>query len=234
MSTTETVRYASADQVIRAATDTKASEAPDVLNTRAKSRAESATQKWINRTGRPFHPVRVGTAGEPRTWEVYDVEDAVSWRPAVITLDNANPLPLDPAEGDAIEVRDGRDSWDDITDEEGDTWTLDYRRKRLQIYHRRIAVTPYDDPDRRFVRLTYRYGPLGEDVQIADDGLVESVPPDVAEAVAAKAATMLALDDDARASIPDDGQLTGRSTKRQALKETWKDTTAEYSGFSTV
>jgi hypothetical protein len=234
MSATDDIRYASTEKVIRTATDMDPAEADEILQTRAKARAKAATQKWINRTGQPFHPVRVGNIDDPRTWEVYDVEKAVSWWPAVVILDNDSPLPLDPSQGDTIEVREGRDTWEDITDEEGDSWVLDYQQRRLQIYHRNLAFGPYDDPDRRFVRLTYRHGPLGDDVQITDDGLVESVPADVTEAVAAKAATKLALDDDARASIPDDGQLTARTTKRDALEAIWEDTTAEYSGFSTV
>jgi len=228
------VRYATAEEVIQAATDTKPSSAPDHLTQRAKSRAAAATQKWVNRTGRPFHPVRVGDPGDPRTWEVYDVQKATSWHPATVSLNNANPLPLDPDTGDAIEIRNGRDSWDDVTAEEGDAWTLDYRRKRLRVYHRHLAVSPYDDPNTRFCRLTYRYGPLGEEVSITSDGVVESAPADVREAVAAKAAAMLALNDESGQSVPDDGQLTGRSTKKEALESTYEDTAAEYSGFSTV
>lgn len=233
MSTSQDVRYASADAVIRAL-DKDPNTVGDRLQTRAKTRAAAATQKWINRTGRPFHEHRIGNPDDPRTWEVYDVQDAVSWSPATVFLDNANPLPLDPNAGDAIEVRDGRDSWEDVTDEEGDAWTLDYRRRRLRIFERRFVNPPWDDPNTRFVRMTYRHGPLDDDVTITDDGLVESVPADVAEAVAAKAASMLALDDDAMSSGPDNGQLTNRQTKKQALNDAYEDTAAEYSGFSTM
>ncbi|EMA17185.1 hypothetical protein [Haloarcula amylolytica] len=227
------VRYAPTDDVLRAL-DLDPNTVQDSLKTRAKSRVASATQKWINRTNRPFHPKRVGDPSEPRTWEVYDVQDAVSWHPATISLDNANPLPIDPAQGDVIEVRTGRDEWENITDQEGEAFTLDYRRRRLRVFERRFTNTPWDDPNTRFCRLTYRHGPLGEDVTVTDDGLVEGVPADVVEAVAAKAATMLALDDDQMTSAPDSGQLTNRSTKEQALEETWQDTTASYSGFSTL
>jgi hypothetical protein len=227
------IRYATADEVLLALSpDTDPATVPDHTRERAIKRAASATEKWINRTGRAFHPVRVGAVDEPRSWEVHDVQDARSWSPARVILDNARPVPLDPAEGDAIEIRSGRDQWDDVTDEEGDAWTLDYRRRRLRVFERRLAITRRDDPNTSFVRLTYRYGPLGEDVQINEDNVVESAPPDVREAVAAKAASMLALNDNTTLDIPDDGQLTSRASRSEALKAAYEDTAAEYSGFS--
>jgi hypothetical protein len=229
----EPIRYASADDVLLALDEAPDTAEPYLIN-RATKRAAAATKKWINRTGRPFHPVRVGATDEPRSWEVHDVQHAISWHPATVTLDNARPLPLDPAEGDAIEIRNGRDSWEPVTDEEGDAWTLDYRRRRLRVFERRLGVHPYDDPNTSFVRLTYRYGPLGEEVTIDDSNVVTSVSSDVAQAVAAKAASMLALDDDALTSIPDEGQLSSRSRKREALNATYENTAAEYSGFSTL
>ncbi|RDZ61365.1 hypothetical protein C5B90_19010 [Haloferax sp. Atlit-12N] len=226
------VRYASVEAVLTAATDSDPSMAAQWERDRAKRRAVAATETWVRETGKAFHAVRVGDPNEPRTWPVFDVQDAVSWSPATIILDE-QPLPIDAVEGDAIEVRDGRDSWDDITAEEGDSWTLDYRRKRLRIHHRRFARKPWDDPNTRFCRLTYRYGPLDDTVSMTD-GLVESVPEDVAEAVAAKAAMRLTLDDNSERGLPDDGQLTSRGSKRAALKEEWEDTVANYTGFSTL
>ena len=227
------VRYASVDRVLTTALDSDPATVPEWQRDRAKRRAAAATETWIRETGKAFHAVRVGDPNEPRTWPVFDVQDAVSWSPATVILDE-QPLPIDPVEGDAIEVRDGRDSWDPITSEEGDAWTLDYRRKRLRIHHRRFARKPWDDPNTRFCRLTYRYGPLDEPVSMTADGLVESVPDDVAEAVAAKAAMRLALDDDAATGVPDDGQMTSRGSKRSALKEEWEETVANYTGFSTL
>ncbi|ELZ96053.1 hypothetical protein C440_05667 [Haloferax mucosum ATCC BAA-1512] len=232
-SATDDVRYASADAVLTAASDTDPSTAPQWERDRAKRRAVAVTKTWVTETGKAFHPVRVGDPSEPRTWPVFDVQDAVSWSPATVLLDE-QPLPIDPAEGDALEVRDGRNSWDDVTSEEGDTWTLDYRRKRLRIYRRRFVRKPWDNPNTRFCRLTYRYGPLDDTVSMTDDGLVESVPEDVVEAVAAKAAMRLTLDDDATTGVPDDGQLTSRGSKRAALKEEWEETVANYTGFSTL
>ncbi|ELZ84456.1 hypothetical protein C453_12956 [Haloferax elongans ATCC BAA-1513] len=226
------VRYASVDAVLTAATDSDPSSAQQWERDRAKRRAAAATETWINQTGKAFHEVRVGNPSDPRTWPVFDVHDAISWSPATVILDE-QPLPIDAAQSDAVEVRDGRDSWDDITSEEGDEWTLDYRRKRLRIHRRRFSRKPWDNPNTRFCRLTYRYGPIDEDVTITD-GLVENVPNDVAEAVAARAAMRLTLDDNAQRGVPDNGQQTSRGSKRAALKEEWEETVADYTGFSTL
>ena len=225
-------RYATTDAVLLAL-DKNPDKVQQHVKDRAKSRVESATQKWINRTNKAFHPHQIGDPSDPRTWEVYDVHKALSWEPATIMLDH-DPLPINPDEGDTIEVREGRDDWEDITNNEGNDYTLDYQRGRLRIFERRFSFLPWDDPNTRFVRLNYRHGPLNESVTVENDGLVTGVPPDVAEAVAAKAASMLAIDDDSQKGIPDDGQLSSRSSKRQALNETWEDTAAEYSGFSTL
>ncbi|RLM81293.1 hypothetical protein DVK05_09865 [Halorubrum sp. Atlit-8R] len=233
------IRYATVDAVLLALgkdpdPDPAAGGHSEELLDRIKKRVASATQTWINRTGRAFHPVRVGAVDEPRSWEVHDVQDARSWSPAKVIVDNPRPLPFDPTEGDTIEIRSGRNQWDDVTDEEGDAWSMDYRRRRLRVFERRLAITRRDDPNTSFVRLTYRYGPLGEEVQINADNVVTSVPPDVSEAIAAKAATQLALDDELRRSVDDDGQLTSSSSKRSALQESWEDTVADYTGFSTL
>ena len=229
------VRYATVEAGLLALDpDTDPDSVAQYKRDRARKRAASATEKWINRTGRAFHPVRVGDPDEPRSWEVHDVQDAMSWSPARVIVDHARPLPLDPAEGDAIEIRSGRDQWEDVTDEEGDAWAMDYRRRRLRVFERRLGITRYDDPNTSFVRLSYRYGPLGEDVTISDSGVVESAPPDVSEAVAAKAASMLALTDDGVTDIPDNGQLASRSSRSEALRAAYEDTAAEYSGFSTL
>ncbi|WP_434521285.1 hypothetical protein [Halorubrum sp. AS12] len=229
------IRYATADEVLLALDgDTDPKTVPDHTRNRAITRAASATEKWINRTGRAFHPVRVGAVDEPRSWEVHDVQNARSWSPATVTLDNARPMPLDPDEGDTIEIRTGRSQWDDVTDEEGNAWAMDYRRRRLRVFERRLAISHRDDPNTSFVRITYRYGPLGQDVQINEDNVVESAPPDVRDAVAAKAASMLALNDNTALDIPDNGQLASRTSRSEALKEAYEDTAAEYSGFSSL
>ncbi|RQG93734.1 hypothetical protein [Natrarchaeobius oligotrophus] len=233
MANSSDVRYASADDVLLAL-DKNPDSATDQLVERAEKRAAAATRTWINRTGRPFHPERVGDPDEPRSWEVHDVQDAESVQPVTVQLNNRRILPLDPEEGDELEVRTRRDTWRPITEDEGRKWTLNYRGRRLTIYRRRVKLTPFDDPNKRFMRITYRYGPLGEDVEIDEDGLVTSVPADVADAVAAKAASRLALDDELKRSRSNDGNLTDRSTKRSALTDEFEDTAAEYTGFSTI
>jgi len=228
------VQYASTDEVLLAL-DKDPDTVRSDLRSRAEKRAKAATQKWIKRTGHPFHDVRVGNPDEPRSWEIHNGQDVSSLRPVDLQLDNGPVMPIDPEKGDAIEVRTGRDTWEDITGQEGDEWALDYRTRRLTLYRRRFhRRVPFDDPRDRFVRLTYRHGPLGEDITIDENDVVTTVPPDVAEAVAAKAAMNLVLGDDNVTSIPDDGQLAGRSTIRSALKETWESAAADYTGFSTL
>lgn len=228
------VKYASADDILHALGKDPETVQSD-LRTQAEKRAAAATQSWINRTGRPFHPVRVGNPDESRSWETHSAHDVFSFKPVELRLDEGPVMPIDPDEGDAIEVRTGRNDWEDITDQEGDEWALEYRTKRLTLYRRRYhRRIPFDNPSDRFVRLTYRYGPLGEDVEIDGDDVVTSVPADVSTAVAAKAAMRLVLNDETKTSISDDGQLTSRSSKRSALKETWESAAANYSGFSTL
>lgn len=229
----DSVRYASAEDVLLAL-DKDPEDVSETLEKRARRRAEAATERWINRTSRPFHPVRVGNPDEPRSWPVFDVQDAETFEPVRVMLDHRRILPLDPDEDDALEVRTRRDTWRDITDDEGRSWTMENRTRRLNIYRRRVKLVPFDDPNTRFLRLTYRYGPLGEGSVISEDGVVESVPADVRDAVAAYAAMRLVLDDNSLRSVPDDGQLSDRGSKRSAFKEEWEDTVSEYGGFSTV
>lgn len=231
----EDVRYASAEDVLRAL-DMNPDGAAEHLVDRAAQRAEAATRAWITRTGRPFHAERVGDPDEARSWELHDAHDAGCGRrlPATVKLDQRRILPLDPTEDDALEVRLGRDRWRPVTDDEGGQWTLDYRSGRLKLYRRLWRRVWWDDPTDRILRITYRYGPLGEDVEIDEDGVVTSVPADVQGAVASKAAAQLALNDDSQTGIPDDGQLASRGSKREGLKEEWEETTAKYSSFSTV
>ena len=232
MASPETVRYASAEDVLR-----KLDKDPDSVNEelrdRAKQRAEAATEEWIEETQRPFHKHRVGDPDEPRTWELYDGREIRRNRPIIIPLQARKVLPLESDEGDTLEVRVGRNKWRDITDQEGDRWDLDYRVGRLHLYRRLLRRVWFDDPNKRILRITYRFGPLGEDVEIEDE-VVTTVPKNVVQAVAARAAMQLALTDENQRNVPDDGQLTDRSTKRSAYREEWDEITGRYSGFTTI
>jgi hypothetical protein len=247
--------------------------------------------------------IRVGAAGAVETWEYHDAEHISGHPPVHINLDHGDIVPIDSSAGDTIEIRTGRDSWDDVTDERGDSWTLDHERGQLKLYRFLINRLRFERQSERFVRLTYRHGGLGGDrnrgtstalaasadyddgsvsvasatrfptapflallgtpdeleyVRVTDvdrdtDDLtvsrgvrstnalnhasgadVQYVPTDVREAVAAKAAELLALDDDAQLSIPDDGQLTDRTSRADRFRDEWEAACSQYSSVMTL
>jgi hypothetical protein len=107
--------------------------------------------------------IRVGSQSRTETWEYHDVREARNGPPVRVDLDYGSILPIDSDAGDRIEIRKGRDSWDDVTDEEGDTWTLNYRSGELKAYRFLISRAFFEEPHERFLRLTYRHGGLGGD-----------------------------------------------------------------------
>jgi len=282
--------YCTAEDIAR-----KIDQPPDRLNSdervRFETRARAASQRWDRETGSPARQVRVGAPGRKATWETHDAPRRSGF-PLVISLNNGDIQPLDASVGDAIEIRTGRDSYEDITDEEGDEWVIDNRRGQLKLFRFLVRRLHFEGPDERLVRLTYRHGALGgsrdegaattltasvtdtdttlptsdpsafpatpfvaglgtsagfEYVRVTDidtgtgdvtvsrgieqtdadshpDGAtLQYVPSAVREAVAARAAVPIVLDDDARTSIPDDGQLTSRSERADELREQYRD-----------
>lgn len=264
---------------------------------RYRSRAEMASQQWDKTTGNPMRSVREGAVDEPVTWEYHNAQNP-GYEPVVISLDHGNIQPIDSTAGDRIEVRTGRDSWDDVTDKAGDEFVVLHDRGQLKLFRFILNRAFFEPRDERFVRLTYRYGGLGgardrgfetstdgsvakgdttisvasagrfpdapfiadlgaagshERVRVTDvdrgaddltvergvrgttddahsDGdTVQYSPDDVREAVAARAAELLTLDDDARPSLPDDGQTTSRSSRADRFQTEWETTAAKYS-----
>ena len=128
-----------------------------------RARLLRASQKWDQTTGEPMRSVRKGSQNRPETWEHHDVREARSGPPVRIDLDHGEILPIDRDAGDRVEIRKGRDAWDDVTDEEGDTWTLDYRRGELKAYRFLISRAFFEAPHERFLRISYRHGGLGGD-----------------------------------------------------------------------
>lgn len=120
-------------------------------------------QHTFEREGRPFREVRVG--GGPGTY-VYKGLPGRDF-PYHIHLDHFDIVPFDPAAGDVIERRSGRDSWIDITNDEGSDWVADYRLGKLTLYAlpgrgHLPMLRQYRD---RFIRLSYRHGAPGGDTQ---------------------------------------------------------------------
>jgi hypothetical protein len=127
---------------------------------RYETRARAASQRWDRETGSPAREVRVGAADRKATWETHDAPDGSGF-PLVISLNNGDIQPLDASAGDTIEVRTGRDSYEDVTAEEGDEWVIDNRRGQLKLYRFLVRRLHFEGPDERLVRLTYRHGALG-------------------------------------------------------------------------
>jgi hypothetical protein len=271
---------------------------------RFNARAEQTSQRWDSTTGSPLRTVRKGATEAPRTWEYVDAHGLRRGPPVSINLAHDEINPIDRAQGDRIEVRTGRDTFTDITDEEGDEYSVVYRDGQLKLYRFLINRLRFEAQDERLVRLTYRHGGLGGDresgatttltaeVSDADTTLsvtdsarlppaplvllvgesaataeyvrvtnidrqaddltvsrgirqtipvshdigaaVQYTPVDVREAVAAKAAETLTLDDDVRTSIPDDGQLSSRTNRADRFRDEWDSTTAQYQSVRTL
>jgi hypothetical protein len=126
------------------------------------ARIEGVESDFEDHTGTALREVRVGSQGSPGTYERLEAKQ--SWRfPVQYSLGHDNVLPIDSAAGDQIEVRTSRDSWRDITDDEGSRWVLvDNRRGKLEFYSRLQHTIQFRvRPGVTFIRLTYRYGGLG-------------------------------------------------------------------------
>jgi hypothetical protein len=264
---------------------------------RYRARASAASDEWDKTTSNPMRSRREGRTEEPSTWAYHSARNRGS-PPIVVVLDHSHIQPIDRAAGDRVEIRTGRDSWDDVTDEAGDEFAMLHERGDLKIFRFLINRVYYEPRDERFIRLTYRHGGLGgnrnrgaetttdgsvsqgdttisvtsagrfpdppfiadlgaptehervrvigvdrgaddltvergvrgtDDVSHTDGDTVQYSPDDVREAVAARAAELLTLDDDARPSIPNDGQMSSRSTRADRFHREWQDALGRYS-----
>ena len=154
--------YATPEDVARLLDDP-----PDQLTAERRStyqaRVQRASQMWDRSTGEPMRSIRTGSLDRPETWEQHDVREVRGAPPVRINLDHGDIVPFDRDAGDRLEIRKGRDTFDDVTDEEGDTWVLDYRRGELKIYRFLIDRAVFERAAQRFMRITYRHGGLGGD-----------------------------------------------------------------------
>jgi len=122
------------------------------------ARLEGVESKW-DREATPMRPVRVGGGDAPK----YKSAKGKGF-PVHVYLDHQNVLPFDPAQGDRIERRTGRESWVDITNEEGSSWVADYDMGKLTVYE----LPGYGNMPvlrnfrERFLRVSYRLGTGGD------------------------------------------------------------------------
>jgi hypothetical protein len=128
---------------------------------RVRAKIQAVSQRWDARTGTPMRTIRVGSPATPRTYSRHDA--AGDSPPQLVRLEYGHIVPLDSGTDDVLEVRTGRDNWNDVTDERGDAWTLDNETGELRLYRRLIRRIRSEDPAERFVRLSYRAGGLGGD-----------------------------------------------------------------------
>lgn len=98
--------------------------------------------------------------------------DYTTGRPAEVRLDNTPVLPIDSAEGDAVEIRTAANTWEDVTDAADDEYELiSTTSGRLLVYFDRVAhdnqgVHIPRETDRHWVRVRYRYGARGGDIKL--------------------------------------------------------------------
>ena len=131
---------------------------------KVRARLDEVCDELESETGRAFRERRVGAPGAPKTYDERDVSGGGGGRPLRVQLRNITPgdiVPLDPNEGDSLQIRTGKDKWEDITADEGDSWQLNYKTGELKIYRRLVRRIYLRDPEDRYVKATFRYGSLG-------------------------------------------------------------------------
>lgn len=126
------------------------------------ARIDAVSDTLEQRTGRAFRQHRVGAPDAPATWEYADATSRSAFVQEV-DLDHDDILPFDSTEDDSVEIRTSRDSWEDITDEQGDEWVLVPDTGELKVFRYILRHVYWEARDERFLRATYRYGALGGD-----------------------------------------------------------------------
>ena len=143
--------------------DTSSFVGPDGVQ-KVEARIQEAGDEFENKTGHAMRERRVGAPGRPDTYEQHGIKRHTFRSGAKVWLEHRHVLPIDPAEGDAIEVRVGRDNWRDITGNEGPRWNADYVDGWIRLHSRWQATNRWQKDLREHnIRITYRYGSLGGD-----------------------------------------------------------------------
>jgi hypothetical protein len=126
-----------------------------------RSYIEAAERKFDSRTGHPFRETREGVSGEPRT---YEKKDADFWKyqdGTKIWLDHYPAVPLNSAEGDALEIRTGRDNWRDVTDDEGTLHEDYWMEGTITSHAAQYRGTRRNAALQNNIRTRHRYGAFG-------------------------------------------------------------------------
>lgn len=141
---------------------------------------DRAESRW-DREATPMKPTPVGSDAVP---EFYDAKGK-PW-PIRLYLDHANVHPIDSADGDFVQIRTGRDEYEDITGQEGSAWTADYDRGIVTVYRAPGAgqLPAFHRVRDKFLKISYRLSAggdfsragqttLGEDVTDTQTGTVD-------------------------------------------------------------
>jgi len=126
---------------------------------KVRARIDEVSRKLESATGRAYREKRVGS-DDKRTWEYHNANRLSGGFPLSVGLKHDDIVPIDPST-DTIEVRVGRDSWRDITADEGDEWFLNHDSGKLTIFRLLFQRIHFESPDNRYLRANYRYGVLG-------------------------------------------------------------------------
>jgi len=136
-----------------------------------QSRLDGVESSW-DRQATPMQSVPVGSRSVPKR---YDAK-GTPW-PVNIYLDHNNIAPFDPAQGDFIETRTGRDQYTDITNQEGSAWTADYDTGVITIYRYPGAgqLPAFYQIRDQFVQISYRTTAGGDQFRAGETTLTSSI-----------------------------------------------------------
>lgn len=119
---------------------------------------DRAEARW-DREATPMKPTPVGTAGVPAYFDAA----GKPW-PVTIYLGHMNVHPIDANMGDFVEIRTGRDQYNDITNQEGSAWTADYAEGTIEIYRApgRGQLPAFNRVRDRFLKISYHISAGGD------------------------------------------------------------------------
>ena len=135
------------------------------------SRIEAVESQW-DREATPMRAVQIGSGDAPR---YFDAKGS-PW-PVKIYLDHMNIAPLDANAGDFIQTRTSRDTYHDITAEEGTAWTADYEQGVITVYRYPGAgqLPAFHRIRDKFVKINYRIAAGGDLFNAGETTITESL-----------------------------------------------------------
>jgi len=136
-----------------------------------QARLDGIESKW-DRMATPMRSIPIGSPSVPKNFDAR----GSPW-PVKIYLDHQNVAPLDENRGDFIETRTSRDSYTDITNQEGSAWTADYDMGVLTIYRYPGAgqLPAFRHVRDKFVRISYHTTAGGDRFRAGDTTLTQSI-----------------------------------------------------------